>query len=1208
MASSPSDSAKDGAEHSGRSTLSRPTSRRTLRSLPSSDGSSDNPLFTSSSSSTSNSGGYPVYTSSKKRSSVLGSGSVFVGTSSASSSSTLSPSDGPLSSSISSASSTPPFTLTSAPNLPPLVSRPSNSTLPAQSRAPARSVSEAKEQLQKQALKAELQSLGLSGDSVGAALVQKLGAQGGEGELKGIQAAIATGKTTLLLPAEKLDPSSPISAAFLLDHLILLASPASTSQASAPQGFATLSGLRGYVSMDELVFTSCGAALVESSSALSPGSVDYGDEGVQRHLRGAASPPSPPQASSYPSTMLISSVTPLSIPSSRAPTPASTISAKSATTTSRLAALFAKPAPACDNSPDLPPVVPAPAGLFSDDASSGDGVRRSGASLDLSVLAVGRAIRRSEVVVGITAGVNAQLREMSRSIAGVEGEAPVLDHLVSFASRFQPSPSPSTTPNESSPSTLSSLFSADAEETSQAFQDALHSVRLDLTRNLGSAPASSAASSTPESSSAAVPPPAPPSLEDFAALEDQVDHSLEELEKVLTSVLYDRLYAPPTSKDWHEDENLCSRVAALTVLELDLEHLGLELGDEEGLEGWEKEKRNARESLEALAERVGKELNRLEDPQCRTPSAKLAILVEAHTLIVDGLSKLPPVPLKKELGDDRSSTSDRPREVEMDDASSRTSSLPPSRARSPTRAAEAKTDGNDELLKTPRPSSVLEQEVPEIKLPAAGAASPAISSSVSEATSSSLFDTSSSAVASPPTSVFESSRRSPSTASTSTSSADLILPLLIYSVVRANPPHLVSHLNLITRYRSDSLLRGQLSYCLTNFSAVVEFITNIDVSALGISSQRGFAGSPIATPLSSSPPSFSSTLSPSSSSGARPRAHTTGRLFRGRVTDELGNLAGTANSALAGVVDSSYRLIFSGARGAAGAVGGVAPRSLEDVKNVLDGARGRARESLPFRRSMSSRAVAGAAASPARKKDEPSGTTGQREMVDIAAPEGGTPSIEHADPYAPPPSASSAPPPPAGPPPLPPRAITEPVDSSALSSSPSKLRRDDSDARSVRSISSLLKDSTLGRALGEVREGVAGGVAAAAQAGEDRLGLSERFAGLPSLPGLGRLTGGGGTGGAGGASPAGSRRPSLLNPAASSPANVPAAARGGAAAVAGKAGEHRFLEVQGAAELRIGEVQELLEAYKRMAVRVADLETKLAEKGEEGEEPTTPTA
>lgn len=52
---------------------------------------------------------------------------------------------------------------------------------------------------------------------------------------------------------------------------------------------------------------------------------------------------------------------------------------------------------------------------------------------------------------------------------------------------------------------------------------------------------------------------------------------------------------------------------------------------------------------------------------------------------------------------------------------------------------------------------------------------------------------------------------------------DVLLPIIIFSVVRANPVHLVSQLLFIQRYRSRHV-GGEESFCLINFLAVVEFL------------------------------------------------------------------------------------------------------------------------------------------------------------------------------------------------------------------------------------------------------------------------------------------------------------------------------------------------------------------------------------------------
>lgn len=64
-------------------------------------------------------------------------------------------------------------------------------------------------------------------------------------------------------------------------------------------------------------------------------------------------------------------------------------------------------------------------------------------------------------------------------------------------------------------------------------------------------------------------------------------------------------------------------------------------------------------------------------------------------------------------------------------------------------------------------------------------------------------------------------------------SADVILPLIIFSVVKANPHQLVSHLLYTQRYRNQSV-GGEESYSLINVLAVAEFLENVDLGVLGL--------------------------------------------------------------------------------------------------------------------------------------------------------------------------------------------------------------------------------------------------------------------------------------------------------------------------------------------------------------------------------------
>ena len=87
-------------------------------------------------------------------------------------------------------------------------------------------------------------------------------------------------------------------------------------------------------------------------------------------------------------------------------------------------------------------------------------------------------------------------------------------------------------------------------------------------------------------------------------------------------------------------------------------------------------------------------------------------------------------------------------------------------------------------------------------------------------------------------------------------STDILLPLLIFSVVKANPAHLVSHLLFSQRFRNSSptfdrhshLLavpdgggvvgRGEERFCVVNLMGVAQFLESVDFDALGLGGER----------------------------------------------------------------------------------------------------------------------------------------------------------------------------------------------------------------------------------------------------------------------------------------------------------------------------------------------------------------------------------
>ncbi|PWY84661.1 hypothetical protein BO94DRAFT_494502 [Aspergillus sclerotioniger CBS 115572] len=68
----------------------------------------------------------------------------------------------------------------------------------------------------------------------------------------------------------------------------------------------------------------------------------------------------------------------------------------------------------------------------------------------------------------------------------------------------------------------------------------------------------------------------------------------------------------------------------------------------------------------------------------------------------------------------------------------------------------------------------------------------------------------------------------------SSSSADEILPTLIYSLVTCPPEgiNIISNLFFIQRFRSSSKIDGETAYCLTNLEAAISFLENVDLTEL----------------------------------------------------------------------------------------------------------------------------------------------------------------------------------------------------------------------------------------------------------------------------------------------------------------------------------------------------------------------------------------
>lgn len=180
----------------------------------------------------------------------------------------------------------------------------------------------------------------------------------------------------------------------------------------------------------------------------------------------------------------------------------------------------------------------------------------------------------------------------------------------------------------------------------------------------------------------------------------------------------------------------------------------------------------------------------------------------------------------------------------------------------------------------------------------------------------------------------------------STSSADLILPILIYCIIKSNPPKLASNLLYIQRFRAESLIQGEASYCLVNVQAAVAFLENVEPSSLGLQSDREMVTAKMLERQSrrqyNEAPSASVEDNYSLSMPMR---------MRSRVAHDVGELAGMSNRAITGVLGSSLgafgRMMGAGTTFAMGIEAG-GPRSaneadqsqkksVEDIRGILTG-------------------------------------------------------------------------------------------------------------------------------------------------------------------------------------------------------------------------------------------------------------------------------
>lgn len=324
------------------------------------------------------------------------------------------------------------------------------------------------------------------------------------------------------------------------------------------------------------------------------------------------------------------------------------------------------------------------------------------------------------------------------------------------------------------------------------------------------------------------------SVEEIA--ESQATSAIDQVESLVTNVMYNTLFCPTTTDDSRHDAALASRVAALHMLDLSLAHLGVLIDAEDDDE-------QAEASVGQLLDKIGAELESLNDPNNLSPKRKADILVKAHKIVIDGLHDLPSIRLAP-VKEESSTTAEQSSDVEARTLSESTSTIREEHAE------------NIELAV----SEAMQQDLPKAQ-----------------------------------------SRKSRKRFNAGAGGADLLLPLIIFAVVKANPHRLVSHLLYIQRYRASVCQSGETSYAIVNMTAVVEFLEHVDLAALGLSSTDKVLGiddlNLIGLSLLDNKSEDTATII-SASTRLRDRVTQVGEM--------AGSAADSANKVLTGVVDSSW--------------------------------------------------------------------------------------------------------------------------------------------------------------------------------------------------------------------------------------------------------------------------------------------------------------
>ncbi|TFK39557.1 hypothetical protein BDQ12DRAFT_682001 [Crucibulum laeve] len=789
--------------------------------------------------------------------------------------------------------------------------------------SPQQHQGDATSKLQLMNLKAAAQNVGLDTGTVGWTILEKLVVEIEHGEeWSDIWNAITSGKATLLLPLEQCSTHDKITPDFIKDHVVLCDGPSRKNVQ-----LITLSGLRGSLDDETLTFR----------STLHPSSKLFSDllSPITRTAGLSLLPPLPGPLSDmealiYPHFTLPSYAPSLPLPprlhiSSKPPLPprpGNRVASTSSTPASRIPNPFASLFGGGDRSKIVPIVAQTtsspPASIHSVESSLDSVV------VEVPAFTIDRKIVRKDLAKEVNKALKNEVRDALAACAPL-GSVPVPGWVAEriqeatagwfpFVKVAPASPNARRTLVKSgdSPSTKDTWIVNPMEESPEDIAERLQDFYICLEQDMraGGTPflprrrdkERDRENEKERESDAEDEKKRETREQEKLAGEGRIRGVMEAVERTVCTIFYDRLFMQPVSDDASHDEALSSRVAALNMLDLTLEHLDIDVGE-------------AGSEVNTVVNACGEMLTQLE--ACQNPADKASILVAAHKIVVDGLSRLPPIRIKSEEPADITSQSES-REDDEHDAPLNEDDLPTARPTlSPPQSEETNSStGSVEVFSALSPST----EIPTQPLPPAP-----VPSSMSDLLSSSpspdpdallLASTSADDVVlrgkppplllTPPGNVAASETRLlkvPEPNKPTPVSGDVLLPMIIFSVVKSNPPHLVSHLLFTQRFRNHSV-GGEESYCLINMMAVAEFLENVDLAALGLGDSERVLSTADLTPipLTRSPVTAATPLAPADGLPGS---------LRGRVEQQVDAIADSANKVISGVVDSSFGILRS---------------------------------------------------------------------------------------------------------------------------------------------------------------------------------------------------------------------------------------------------------------------------------------------------------